>query len=117
MTTFTDAELLKFHLLESGVRISPAAGEYLANRARDIALTAADYASTSGIILKLSGDVWVNAPIEAHNPNFVSESRYWLDIDSDGLWCRAVVGLRAPGSGRSPSFMGWRTPMGLPTTR
>jgi hypothetical protein len=85
-TTFTEAELLKFHLLERGIRISPEAATYLASHTGDRALTAADYASTSGIILKLSGDVWVNAPIEEHNPNFVNESEYRLTADSQGLW-------------------------------
>lgn len=35
-------------------------------------VTLADYATTSGISIKLSGDIWVNAPIQEHNPNFIT---------------------------------------------
>lgn len=86
MTDFTEAEQLKFRLLERGLRITAEAQRYLADQTDGASLTAADYASTSGIILKLSGDVWVNAPIEEHNPNFVGDTEYRLSADGGALW-------------------------------
>jgi hypothetical protein len=112
--TFTEAELLKFRLLERGIRISPEALGYIASRTGDRALTAADYASTSGIILKLSGDVWVNAPIEEHNPNFVSASEYQLIVDSQGLWVEGG-GLSARAwFWLQPAFQGRANSAGIP---
>lgn len=101
MTNFTDAELLKFRLLETGIRITPEAGNYLADR-RAGTLTAADYASTSGITLKLEDDVWVNAPVEEHNPNFVTDTVYSLVVDDAGLWVE--------GSGLSSRAWFWVQP-------
>src|ERR1700722_858431 len=49
-------------------------------------LTPADYASTTGLILELDDDVWVNAPIIDYNPNFVSGSRFVVDHGTDGFW-------------------------------
>ena len=86
MTALTEAEQLKFHLLEHGIQITPEAAAYIASVNGDRAMTPADYASTSGIILKLSGDVWVNTPIEDYNPNFVSNSEFCLRADQHGLW-------------------------------
>ncbi|HEV8435645.1 MAG TPA: radical SAM protein, partial [Thermoanaerobaculia bacterium] len=51
-------------------------------------LTMADYASTSGITLRLAGDVWVNAPVREHNPNFVTSPRHTLEIGSNGFVVR-----------------------------
>ena len=84
-TRLTDAELLKFDLLADGLDISDAAARYIAAENGDRPMTPADYASTSGVILRLEGEVWVNAPIAEYNSNFVSSSMLRLDADSDGL--------------------------------
>src|SRR6185295_1761839 len=53
-------------------------------------VTLADYATTSGISLKLSEEVWVNAPIQAHNPNFISSTPpHILDFDEAGFSIRS----------------------------
>lgn len=83
--SLTDAEQLKFHLLASGVTISNPAREYLRTRNGDRPFTPADFASTTGVILKLEGNVWVNAPIADYNPNFVSDSPFVLDVTEDAL--------------------------------
>lgn len=84
--SLTEAERLKFHLLQSGIQITAEAAEYIRSHNGDRPLTPADYPSTSGIVLVLEGDVWVNAPIEEYNPNFVSNSIFQLCVDSEGLW-------------------------------
>jgi hypothetical protein len=70
----SDAQRLKLHLLAEGMSLSPTAASHLAGVSGDTGLSAADYASTSGIILKLEDDVWVNAPVHQYNPNFVTEA-------------------------------------------
>lgn len=79
------AESLKFDLLCEGLRIEDDAQRYIDERNGGRALTPADYASTSGVILELDGDVWVNAPIADFNANFVSDPRFALRLDEDGL--------------------------------
>ncbi|MEW5982596.1 MAG: radical SAM protein [Acidobacteriota bacterium] len=49
-------------------------------------MTPADYASTSGIILRLQDEVWVNAPIAEHNANFVRAPRTLLDVDGTSFF-------------------------------
>jgi len=83
--SLTDAQRLKFRLLSEGVQITAAGEEALHQRIGDRSLSPADYASTSGLILQLEDDVWVNAPIERYNPNFVSATPYFLDTTSDGF--------------------------------
>lgn len=80
-----DVELLKLRLLDGGLSITPAARSWLDDHNDGRPLTPADYASTSGIILRLEDDVWVNAPTHDHNPNFVAESGdgIVLDVISD----------------------------------
>lgn len=94
-TTLTDAERLKFGLLSEGLSISAEARGYIdeANRARP--MTPADYASTSGVILALDDDVWVNAPIADHNENFVTAPRYALILEDERLAVRGE-GLASP---------------------
>lgn len=49
-------------------------------------VTLADYATTSGISLKLSEEVWVNAPLNEHNPNFIPTTPpHVLDFGDDGF--------------------------------
>jgi hypothetical protein len=85
----TDAEKTKLGLLAEGVTPTQEALAYIATANGERALTPADYASTSGLILCLDGDVWVNAPVAAFNSNFVTRPSYVLDHDEDGL---VVVG-------------------------
>lgn len=85
----TDAEQLKFRLFAEGLQITPRAQDRIDAANGDRPMTPADYASTSGIILALEDEVWVNAPVSAHNPNFVGESEIVLDLDDVGLWLAA----------------------------
>ncbi len=85
MTVLTAAERLKFGLLADGLAMTDEAIRYIAAHNGDRPLTPADYASTSGIILVLEGDVWVNAPIATHNANFVVAPPYRLVRNGDGL--------------------------------
>lgn len=85
----TSVERLKFALLAEGLTITARALHYVNDRNEGRALTPADYASTSGVILELDGRVWVNAPIAEHNPNFVGDTSAVLDFIDDGLVLRA----------------------------
>ena len=80
--TLTQAEHLKFRLLSEGIVLEGAAQDYIDRANGGRAMTPADYASTSGIILELEDEVWVNAPIELYNPNFVSDSPFHLVLDA-----------------------------------
>lgn len=91
----TEAEQLKFAALAEGVTITAKARAFMNAANQDRALTPADYASTTGIILALDDDVWVNAPIAAHNPNFVVAPRLVLDLDGEALLLRGA-GLSSP---------------------
>jgi hypothetical protein len=84
----TQAQRLKFQLLASGLEITASAADVLEERNEGRALTPADYASTSGLILRLEDDVWVNAPISLHNPNFVSATPFRLDWTGLGFEVR-----------------------------
>ena len=81
----SQAEHLKFRLLSQGLIVTSEAQDYIdaANGLRP--MTPADYASTSGLILELEDDVWVNAPIELYNPNFVRTSPFRLTVDGGHL--------------------------------
>lgn len=82
---FTPAQELKLRMLAEGLTITVDARRAILEAARDAGLSSADYASTSGVILQLAGDVWVNAPIEDHNPNFAAHASTVLGVTSDGL--------------------------------
>lgn len=101
-TTLSAAQRLKFQLLAEGIEVSPLARKALREATRDSDLTPADYASTSGLILQLQDDVWVNAPINDHNPNFVCGSRYVLDHGVDGFFVH--------GAGLASSATYWPPP-------
>jgi hypothetical protein len=94
VSSLTVTERLKFKLLAEGVRISDRAAAFLAERNEGRALTPADYASTSGVILALPDDVWVNAPTVMHNPNFVDDTANELDLDvaESQLYVRSDLG-------------------------
>lgn len=88
--TLTAAQELKFTLLAEGLSIEPRALLHLRDVVPGGALTSADYASTSGLILELEDSVWVNAPIREHNPNFVAtDTPQSLDVVGDRLVVRS----------------------------
>ncbi len=97
----TVAQRLKLQLLAEGLEISPPARKALDEIAEHRNLTPADYASTSGLILELADNVRVNAPINEYNPNFVSDSRYFLDYGMDGFLVHGA-GLASPARFWSP---------------
>jgi pyruvate-formate lyase-activating enzyme len=78
-----NVQLMKLMLMTEGMDVSPAASFELSLRQPDRPLTLADYVTTSGITLMLEEDVWVNAPIRRHNPNFVPEQPLHK-LDHDG---------------------------------
>jgi len=84
----SDAERLKFRLLAEGLTLSPAARSRLDEIRGSRKLTPADYPSTTGVILRLDDNVWVNAPIAEHNQNFVRAPRNVLDVAPDGFVLR-----------------------------
>ena len=81
----SDAQHLKFQILSEGMSITPAARAQLNAHRGERPLSPADFASTSGMILRLDDDVWVNAPIHDFNPNFVGDSDHRLDADDHGF--------------------------------
>ncbi len=83
--TLSSAEAAKFRLLARGITLGEAATNRLHERNPGNQLTPADYASTSGIILVLGDDVWVNAPVVDHNPNFVTDPTDRLEVVDDSL--------------------------------
>lgn len=89
MSDLTDAQEIKIRLLAEGLGLSGGARDLLDELAGAAGITSADYASTSGPILLLDDEVWVNAPVVDHNPNFVTEQRSVLDADGDGLVLRS----------------------------
>ncbi|MDR2252521.1 MAG: radical SAM protein [Bifidobacteriaceae bacterium] len=77
---------LKLRLLAEGMSVTARAAKRLDDAVRELGWSAADYASTSGLILRLEDDVWVNAPVRRNNPNFVrSDAVIKLDADSGGF--------------------------------
>lgn len=86
------AHRLKIALFTDGITVSDAARVALGGADGTRPLTLADYASTSGITLRLEGDVWVNAPIQAHNPNFVTTPRHRLEVDGGAFVVRGELG-------------------------
>lgn len=79
----TQIQELKINMMTDGISISHAARERLLELHGDRPLTLADYASTSGIAVCLEKDIWVNAPIAEHNPNFVTSPQHLLDFQAD----------------------------------
>lgn len=75
----------KFALMEKGVHIADDARTFLEEKLGNRPFTNADYASTSGISLILPGEVYVNAPTEEFNPNFVEAAPFVLRRVGDGL--------------------------------
>jgi hypothetical protein len=72
---------LKLEIWSRGIQVSADARSQLSRQGRN-PVTLADYASTSGIPLRLGDDIWVNAPIRECNSNFVPENApFILDFD------------------------------------
>lgn len=66
----SELQRIKVQLMTEGLGIDRDTKANL-ERFVDRPLTLSDYASTSGITLRLEDDIWVNAPISEFNPNFV----------------------------------------------
>ena len=112
--SFTPAQQLKFELLAEGAVISPAAEAVLKELVHGGELSPADYASTSGLILRLDDDVWVNAPVERYNPNFVPGPAIVLDHGADGFFMHGR-GFESSASYWAPAaYLGTTTSNGSP---
>ena len=78
---------LKLALFTEGLTATPEARRQMAGGDEGgRPLTLADYASTSGISMELEGSIWVNAPIQDFNPNFVTAPRHRLDFEEGDFW-------------------------------
>ncbi len=85
----TPTQKLKIGLMTDGMTVSSAARAKLAGEDGLRPLTLADYASTSGIAMELEGEIWVNAPIADHNPNFVGDAPHRLEHENGGYLVRS----------------------------
>jgi len=113
-STLTAAERLKFRLLAEGLSISPSAMSLLLELNDNRQLTPADFASTSGVILRLADDVWVNAPMPQYNPNFLQAPPFALDRAGDGFVVHGDS-LESPAEfWLTPAYHGARNPDGRP---
>ncbi|HXO40254.1 MAG TPA: radical SAM protein, partial [Thermoanaerobaculia bacterium] len=84
----TPVQRLKLALFTDGLAASDAARRELsAGEGRP--LTLADYASTSGISIELEGGIWVNAPIQDFNPNFVKTPPHRLELENGEFFVRS----------------------------
>lgn len=85
----TPVQRLKLQLMTDGLAVSDRAMNEL-SRQGSRPLTMADYATTSGISLKLPGEIWVNAPIQEHNSNFITTPPpHLLDFSESGFSIRS----------------------------
>lgn len=106
--SLTASQLLKFRLLAEGIQVLPQAKKRLDELRGQRKLTPADYASTTGLILRLEDEVWINAPVADHNRNFVSSPRTSLEAASSGFVVR--------GDGLEASATVWLPPLYHDTT-
>jgi len=90
----TPIQRLKIELMTQGMSLTPKARNILSNSGNH-PLTMADYASTSGISMELQENVWLNAPIEDHNPNFVNQTKYTLDYEEGDFWLKGDLEVKA----------------------
>lgn len=74
---------LKLELLANGLKITDRARSQLRFIHPGRPITLAEYATTSGICLELEGGIWVNAPLEKYNPNFVFNPTAVLDFNDE----------------------------------
>jgi hypothetical protein len=91
----TPVQRLKLDLFTEGLTLSEAARRELCAGEERRPLTLADYASTSGISIELPGGIWVNAPIQEFNPNFVHAPPHRLELE-DGKFFVGSGELRVP---------------------
>lgn len=113
-STLTAAERLKFRLLADGLSIGPSAMSLLLELNDNRQLTPADFASTSGVILRLADDVWVNAPIPQYNANFLHAPPFALDREGDGFVVHGDS-LESPAEfWLAPAYHGTLNPEGRP---
>jgi hypothetical protein len=83
----TPVQRLKLSLFTEGMVATPEARRRISggdDHGRP--LTLADYASTSGISMELEGGIWVNAPIQDFNPNFVHAPSHRLHFEEGDFW-------------------------------
>lgn len=113
-TSLTTAQRAKFQLLATGLSISEEAHAYIRDRNDNRPMTPADYASTSGVILALPDDVWVNAPIAQHNASFVTDPTATLVVSDDGLVVRVPGGDLPTGMWLPPLYHGQTNEAGEP---
>src|SRR5688572_22211452 len=89
-TMLTPVQRLKLALFTDGVVVTPEARRQISGEGKHgRPLTLADYASTSGISMELDGRIWVNAPIQDFNPNFVQAPPHRLDFEDGEFWIRS----------------------------
>lgn len=84
----SEIEYTKIHLMTHGMNVADAARRAIEGDEHR-PLTLADYASTSGISMVLGGNIWVNAPIRDHNPNFVRETPNTLDFRNNRFYLQS----------------------------
>ncbi|KQQ07561.1 radical SAM protein [Rathayibacter sp. Leaf296] len=112
--SFTPAQQLKFSLLADGAVISPSAQSALDDIVHGGELSPADYASTSGLIIRMEDDVWVNMPVERYNPNFVPGTTLVFDHGSDGFFVHGRGFESSASYWVPPSYLGGTTSTGRP---
>jgi hypothetical protein len=96
LSRLNELEKLKLELFTNGMKLTSRAKQAinegmnipeeirLAHDIKNQPLTLAEFASTSGIPLRLGlSDIWVNTPIPEFNPNFVNDTSYQLEFDGD----------------------------------
>jgi hypothetical protein len=84
----TPIQSLKIRLMTEGMSLAPEARARLSGEDGCRPITLHDYATTSGISMRLPGDLWVNAPMRDYNPNFVQDPCAVLDVDDAGFVLR-----------------------------
>ena len=83
----TPVQSLKLALFTEGLVATPEARLQISGGVENgRPLTLADYASTSGISMELEGQIWVNAPIQDFNPNFVKAPPHRLEFEDGEFW-------------------------------
>lgn len=88
---FSDAQELKFLLLEHGIGVTPQVRQHILGSYGDNSLSSSDFASTSGMILRLEDNVWVNTPLQDFNSNFVSDScPFILEVRDNSLFASGM---------------------------
>ena len=113
-SSFTPAQELKFELLADGAAIAPEAQQALDDIVHGGELSPADYASTSGLIIRMDDDVWVNMPVERYNPNFVPGTTLVFDHGPDGFFVHGRGFESQASYWVPPSYLGGTTSTGRP---